>query len=914
MTVAANPARPNPWPTLGKLVVSLIAAGVLSAGLVLPFIGGLGLVAGHEADKFRNTVCDLQETKPPQRTTLLARDGKTVLATLFKQDRQDITLNDVPTYLQEALVATEDRRFYSHHGVDMRGLLRAALSNSGGGDTQGGSTLTMQYVKQARYYAAGDDVKKQNAAIAQNLNRKIEDAKCALYIENTKHESKQQILTNYLNIAFFGEHAYGIQTAAQTYFHKDAKDLTLGESAMLVGLLRAPSTYDPFVDRAAATTRRNEVIQNLVAVGKLSQSQADAEERKPIQLASDAPPQVQQGCANSSSKVPNIAFFCEYAVDWLENVDKIPDAQLTTGGLRIVTTLDPTIQASAQKRLFKTIPAKSPMTAVLPVIDPRTGDVLAMASSKTYGLSTPTQTEQPVFTKPVSGAFSTYKLFPLLSALSIGIGNNWQLESSDSTGTYKAQKCLTSSTTINGDANETYSRNETLESGTRKSSNTFFVALADRLFQCHLGPMVSLAQKLGISSLNQASDAVQGQTFAKEIVANQRAQAFVLGTVPTSPLEMAGAYGAIANGGKFNAPAPILSVTDSSRNALPVNRPQETQVVAPEVAARALEILKGDTDSSEGTASNQFTSWYADGGSDIAGKTGTGESNKKNKNGGVWFIGVTPKLVAASALINFDTPGTPSQGLPGMKTGEAYGDYAAKVWLAALKPSLQHEGSWTLPDPNTIGSLQVPDITGQSVSDARHTLDGYGLKLQLLDPNTYCPSVEASPYGDVGPFGPLRANPGDTVTVCLSLGIKPQVYAPPPPPPVHHPSPSPSTSRSSSSSSPPSGGHTSPGGGGGGGGGGGSSSHHPGHCAPPSRDQHPLRTVRTGCGGCRSLAGQASWRRTSSLTRRPSARPATRGETSFMTAPMPCGPLAPLSAIAARTSSASSSSPSWAGR
>ena len=251
-------SNPSPALVLPKLIGTLVIAGVLAAGVLLPFVGGAGLVAKHYADKFQNTSCNLQETPPPEKTQVYASDGKTLIATIFKQDRQPIPLSQVPKSLQDALVATEDRRFYSHHGVDMRGLIRSAI-NTSSGDTQGGSTLTMQYVKQIRYYQAGDNPKKQAEAIAQNLNRKIEDAKCALYIEGTKHESKQQILDNYLNIAFFGENSYGIQTAARTYFDKDAKQLTLPESAMLVGLLRAPTEYDPFINPEAARTRRDQV-------------------------------------------------------------------------------------------------------------------------------------------------------------------------------------------------------------------------------------------------------------------------------------------------------------------------------------------------------------------------------------------------------------------------------------------------------------------------------------------------------------------------------------------------------------------------------------------------------------------------------------------------------------------------------
>ena len=343
--MAASPGRPDIWQTLAKLFLALVAAGVLVAGLALPYVGGLGLVAGHEADKFRDTTCNLQESKPPQRTTLYARDGKTVIATLFNQDRVPVPLTQVPQYLQDALVATEDRRFYSHHGVDLRGLLRSAV-NTSNGDTQGGSTLTMQYVKQIRYYQAGDNKTKQAAAIDQNINRKIEDAKCALYIEGTLHESKHTILDNYLNIAFFGENSYGIQTAAETYFNKPASKLTLGESALLVGMLRAPSAYDPFLHRAAATQRRNQVLQNLVAVAQDQPGRRPTSRRRSRSRWRRRHRRWSSRAARTPRAAsPNSAFFCEYAVNWLESVNKLSPNLLQTGGLKIVTTLDPATAA-----------------------------------------------------------------------------------------------------------------------------------------------------------------------------------------------------------------------------------------------------------------------------------------------------------------------------------------------------------------------------------------------------------------------------------------------------------------------------------------------------------------------------------------------------------------------------------------
>jgi membrane peptidoglycan carboxypeptidase len=215
--VAASSRRPPAAVTVLKLIGVLVAAGLLAAGLALPYVGGMGLVARQQSQKFLDTPCSLTETNPPQKTILLAKDGKTPIATLFYQDRTPVAMNQVPKFLVQALVATEDRRFYSHHGVDMRGLLRGAL-NTTSGDTQGGSTLTMQYVKQVRLYQAGDDIAKQQAAVDQTINRKIQDANCAIQLEKTN--TKDQILDKYLNIAFFGENSYGIGTAAKTYFNQ----------------------------------------------------------------------------------------------------------------------------------------------------------------------------------------------------------------------------------------------------------------------------------------------------------------------------------------------------------------------------------------------------------------------------------------------------------------------------------------------------------------------------------------------------------------------------------------------------------------------------------------------------------------------------------------------------------------------
>ncbi|MDT4939600.1 MAG: hypothetical protein QOG80_3271, partial [Pseudonocardiales bacterium] len=574
--------------------------------------------------------------------------------------------------------------------------------------------------------------------------------------------------------------------------------LTLPESAMLVGLLRAPTEYDPFQHPEAAKARRNQVLQNLVDVHKLSQAEADKYKATPVHPATTKAPVVPEGCANSRSSIQNVGFFCDYAVNWLETVGKISDTLLTTGGLKIVTTLDPTLQNSAQAHLAATMPATSPMTAVLPTIDPQTGNVVAMATSKRYGQKTSskdnTHTSLPIFTEYSAQGASTYKLFPLLTALQVGVPSTYPVYTPATTspptpGTtattgYRPLNCSTEASIKNGDAQESIATTETLASATAKSSNTYFVGLADQLFNCDLKPMVDIASKLGIGGLQEPSGEANF-TVAQSIINYQRASELVLGDVGTSPLEIGGAYAAVADGGKYNAPAPIVSITDENGQPIAVKRSPGVQVVSPQVAAQAIQILAGDT-RFPGTSAQQFQSWYQQNpGAVVAGKTGTSVAvvNLKDtaQNAALWFVGMTPNLVATSALINFDHPNDPAAGLPNVTDpgNQAYGAYASGVWLSALAPSLAGK-TWSWPTPGAVPGDPVPPVTGMDLATAKTTLSAAGFKVAQLDAgNVQCASKLAG--GLVAFYGPQIAPKGSSITVCLSSG------APPLAPPVLRP-------------------------------------------------------------------------------------------------------------------------------
>jgi membrane peptidoglycan carboxypeptidase len=798
--VAASSRRPRAAVTVLKLIGVLVAAGLLAAGLALPYVGGMGLVARQQSEKFLNTPCTLTETEPPQKTVLYAKDGKTPIATLFYQDRTPVALTQVPQFLKQALIATEDRRFYSHHGVDMRGLLRGAL-NTTSGDTQGGSTLTMQYVKQVRLYQAGDDVAKQQAAIDQTINRKIQDANCAIQLE--KKYTKDQVLDKYLNIAFFGENSYGIGTAAKTYFNQDdVSKLTLPQAALLVGMVRAPSLYDPFVNPKGARTRRDQVIQNLVDVGDITAAQAAKYEATPIRLGTFSPPVVRQGCAGTAdarAPIQNAGFFCDWVVDWLENVGGISSTELNTGGLKITTTLDPNLQNSLQNELWSPsgVPANSPSTALMPVIDPRSGNVLAMATSKHYGLPTSpsdkTHTTIPMFTQAIASGASTYKLFSVLAALTAGIDSTTQLGTATSAAQYTASNCPAGTQVKNNDPNISFNANESLGSATAKSSNTYFLQLADDLFGCELDPIVQMAQNLGMSDLNRVISAKTGTTVAQNIIRNHYTSFLIGSGVSTVPLELTNAYAAIADDGVLHSPNPILSIKDLSNKPVAYKHGAPAKsVVTPYVAREAVDILIPDTQN--GTSAPAFGTYYGQGGSYVAGKTGTNNATDAHgqelpSNSSLWFVGATPNLVATTAIVNLTSPSSPLADLPGVPDPtQAYGSYAAQQWVNALGPTL-HVQPWSWPpDPRAIvGGVPLPNLQGQTVEQAKATVEGLGLKfVQVQPPDLQCGSTE--PMGTVAWYSPQVAAPNSTVTFCPSSQSPLRTWAPPPPPrPVPRP-------------------------------------------------------------------------------------------------------------------------------
>ena len=306
-----SPSLSASFVRIGLVVVVSLVAGVLVALSALPFVGGIGVATKAAFNGYESLPDHLTTPPLPQRTRIVASDGS-LIATIYEQNRVEVPLVDIAPVMRQAIVAVEDGRFYQHHGVDPRGVLRALVGNAGGsgGVTQGGSTLTQQYVKNVFVESAATDAD-ASAARARNLGRKLKEMRYAMALERSL--TKDQILERYLNIAYFGAGAYGVEAASRRYFNKSAKDLNLVEAATLAGAVQQPVAYDPLRNPNSSRNRRLQVLGRMVTMGYITQAEAD--QAGAIATKSFLhPSRPHNGCTTSYAP-----FFCDYVYRTLLN-------------------------------------------------------------------------------------------------------------------------------------------------------------------------------------------------------------------------------------------------------------------------------------------------------------------------------------------------------------------------------------------------------------------------------------------------------------------------------------------------------------------------------------------------------------------------------------------------------------------
>ncbi len=606
----------------GKLLGIAVLAGVVVAAAALP-------AAALASMAFRLSPTELPDAlkQPtiPQASYVYASDGQTLITTFFDENRREVKLAEVAQVMQAAVVAAEDSRFYEHNGVDMKGIARAFVANGSSGETrQGASTLTMQYVRNVLKSDPTRTAQEREAATATTPGRKILEARYALKVEQTL--SKAEILERYLNIAYFGEGAYGVYAASHIYFSKDPAQLTLAEAAMLAGMLQTPDFSEE-----RALTRRGYTLNAMVGTGAITAAQATAAQTEPLGLQRGTTPN------NCVAAVQDWGFFCDYFRQWWEAQaafgETVAQRQqaLRQGGFRVVTTLDPAVAREAQQQVESVYSRDSKFVAPLAVVQPGTGKVRALAVNRTYGQT---------FDQLIAGggglpgyqAGSTFKMFAMLAALEAGypldtgfdapaqLVTRWRDDGEGNCGGYW---CLRNANPAWMDGYRT------MWDGFGRSVNTYFVWLHQEIGAERTAEMAS---RLGIS-----------HTFV--------GGSFVIGTSNTFPLELANAYATVAAEGVYCAPLPVESVTTAAGQALDVAKPQCKQVVSADVARAATDAARCPVgqqsafgECNGGTAA--AVSGIMDG-RPVAGKTGSTDDGRTES-----FVAFTPQLAAAMITAN----------------------------------------------------------------------------------------------------------------------------------------------------------------------------------------------------------------------------------------------------------------------
>ncbi|ALC21851.1 transglycosylase domain-containing protein [Streptomyces pristinaespiralis] len=610
------------------LGVSVLAGAVL-AGIALPAAGALGLAAKGTVEGFDTIPANLKTPPLSQRTTILDSEGGQI-ATVYSRDRTVVPIKDISPYMQKAIVAIEDARFYEHGAIDLKGVLRALNKNAqSGGVSEGASTLTQQYVKNVFVEEAGDDPDKVAQATQQTLGRKIRELKYAIQVE--EELGKKKILENYLNITFFGQQAYGVEAASQRYFSKKAKDLKLEEAALLAGIVQSPSRFDPVNDSEEATNRRNIVLQRMADVRDISQAEADKAKASPIELKVSKP---KNGCITA---VDGAGFFCDYVrqVFLTDPVfGKTREDRLkiwNQGGLTIRTTLDPKAQESAQNSLKDHIYQTDKVAAAVTLVQPGTGKIVAMGQSKPYGFGkNETQINYSVnhdmggsnFGFPVG---STFKPFLAAAALEQGkpptqvYPSPYKMPYPQSVSTCSGKPWVNTGNTMLENENESEVGPYPLKEAMALSVNTYFVQMIGEIGMC---PIMEMTGKLGV---------VQGNNTKLPEVPS----ALTLGSTGISPLVMANAYATFANRGTYCTPTAIESIKTADGKSLKVPQTECSKAMSERTADTINTLLRGVVDSGTGQQAGLQSR-------DNAGKTGTTDFRKN-----AWFVGYTPNMSGA---------------------------------------------------------------------------------------------------------------------------------------------------------------------------------------------------------------------------------------------------------------------------
>lgn len=725
------------------LILLVVGAGV-AAGLATGYMSGLPKLSAYK---------DLGHD---QTSKVYATDGSVIATFHAEQNREIIPLNQIPKNLQNAVIDTEDERFYKHHGVDLKAIIRALYANFRSREvSEGASTITQQYVR--------------NSLITPEVtvSRKVKEAALAYQLE--QKYSKDKILEMYLNTIYFGQGCYGVETAAENFFHKKAKDLTLGESSLLAGLVGAPNLFSPYTNPELAGKRRVEVLDRLLKNHHITKKEREAALKEPIAVF-----------PINLSETPTVApYFVEHVK--LTLIDKYGANMVYRGGLRIYTTIDLRLQSIAEDAVWGTLNEPGDPSGALASIDPKTGYIKALVGGRDFNANKFNLATQ---SKRCPG--SSFKTVALVAALE----NNIPPTRSYDASSPRYIKLADETWRVENYEGGHYSGSMSLTEATVWSVNVVYAQLA---MDVGAGKIAETAQKMGVTSNVPPYPAI------------------AIGGLPdgVSPLEMASVYATLANDGVFMKPTAITKVTDAQGNLIEQAKLEGKQVINKNVARTANGILK--------QVIQRGTGFRADIGRPACGKTGTAEYKQD-----AWFVGHTPDLATAvwmgfpegsvtmdyyhgyppyggslpaimwKSFMSRALEGVPVSDFPGVEQSPTQSGTEVMVtvctesgllatsncpstkdkWFTAGQEPKEYCNIHTQPPqqapPDQTGYITVAGVEGQSIGSATSVLTGQGLTVVFSKEKS--DTVPVDHVISQSPGGGTSVPPNSTVSLVISDG------------------------------------------------------------------------------------------------------------------------------------------------
>jgi penicillin-binding protein 1A len=617
------------------------AVAAVSGVVLLAVLAGVAGTAGVLA---YGSSCDLgalQPTRIGQNTFVYAADGSRLGSIPAEKNREPVGAGEMARWIRRATVAIEDRRFFEHSGVDFEGIARATVKNlEAGGVVEGGSTITQQLVR--NLYISRE----------RTVQRKVKEACLATKLD--REWSKERILTTYLNQVYYGNHAYGIEAASQTYFSKPARELTLSEAALLAGLTQAPSSYDPFTAPARAHARRQEVLRALLDTGAVP--------RRRYERAAAASLGLRPGRLYSDIREP---YFFGYVRDAL--IEVYGAETVRSGGLEVYTTIVPRYQRLAEQAIRDTLDEPNDPAAALVAISPRTGAIRAMAAV----VPERPGNEFNLLSQARRQPGSTFKTFVLAAAVERGINpdSTFYVSAPFTYKVHPAGNCDDGSWwCVHTYANDYYGWS-TIRSATIRSDNAVYAQLT---LDVTPESVAETARRMGVKAPLDVNGAY--------------VPSIGLGSIAVSPLDLASGYATLAGGGIYAEPMAIRRVIladgredDEAGWGVPTRR----RAISEGTAAVVTRILEQNIQYGTGTR--------AAFGKPAAGKTGTNEEHAD-----AWFAGYTPDL-ATVTWVGYTRGEIPMENVHGIAVSG--GSFPAEIWRLFMEPALEGKEAAAFPEP-----------------------------------------------------------------------------------------------------------------------------------------------------------------------------------------------------------------------